>query len=111
MLSPDLELVRQIADEIDVINKLLKSKTFDEVINDIFLKRTLIKCLDVIGEASKKISEEFKSSHPDISWRSIIDTRNKIIHDYSGIDYDIIRSIVNSDIPELEFQIKNILNA
>ena len=109
MLSHDLELVRHIADEIDVIDRLMKSKSFDEVVKDIFLKRTLIRCLEVIGEASNKISDEFKSSHPEISWRSIVDTRNKIIHDYSGIDYEIVRNIVITDIPELEFHINNIL--
>jgi uncharacterized protein with HEPN domain len=109
MLLADRELFIHIIDEIDVINELLRQKSYEEIVNDKFLVRTLIRCLEIIGEASRKISPELRSKYPAIPWREIASTRNKIIHDYSGIDYDIVKNIVVNDIPELEFQIRDII--
>ena len=57
--------------------------------------------MELIGEAATNIPENIKTDHPEIPWRQIIATRNRIIHGYLGIDNDIIWSIVTDDIPEL----------
>ena len=109
MSLADRELLSHVLSEIEVLDELFEKKSFDEVVNDKFLARTLVRCLEVIGEATRKLSDDFKSLHPVVAWREISDTRNKIIHDYSGIDYEIIRNIISNDIPELHFQIKKII--
>ncbi|WP_316807328.1 DUF86 domain-containing protein [Pedobacter agri] len=50
----------------------------------------MIRSLEIIGEASSKLDEEFRSLHPHIEWRKITNTRNKLIHEYFGVDYDIV---------------------
>ena len=57
--------------------------------------------LELIGEAATNIPENIKINHPEIPWRQIIATRNRIIHGYLGIDNDIIWSIIIDEIPEL----------
>lgn len=57
--------------------------------------------LELIGEAATHIPEEFRDAHPEIPWRMIIATRNRLIHGYLGIDDDTIWSIINDDVPEL----------
>ena len=57
--------------------------------------------LELIGEAATNIPENIKTNHPEIPWRQIIATRNRIIHGYLGIDNDIIWSIITDEIPEL----------
>lgn len=57
--------------------------------------------LELIGEAATHIPEEFRDAHPEIPWRMIIATRNRLIHGYLGIDDDTLWSIINDDVPEL----------
>ena len=56
--------------------------------------------LELIGEAATNIPENIKTNHPEIPWRQIIATRNRIIHGYLGIDNDIIWSIITDEIPD-----------
>jgi uncharacterized protein with HEPN domain len=57
--------------------------------------------LELIGEAATHIPDAIRSSHPEIPWRMIIATRNRLIHGYLGIDDDTIWSIIEDDVPEL----------
>ena len=57
--------------------------------------------LELIGEAATHIPDEIRSAHPDIPWRMIVATRNRLIHGYLGIDDDTLWSIVQDDVPEL----------
>jgi uncharacterized protein with HEPN domain len=57
--------------------------------------------LELIGEAATHIPDEIRSAHPEIPWRMIIATRNRLIHGYLGIDNDTLWSIVRDDVPEL----------
>jgi uncharacterized protein with HEPN domain len=60
-----------------------------------------IRNLEVIGEAATHIPDEIRSKYPDIPWRMVVATRNKLIHGYLGIDNDILWNIVSENIPEL----------
>ena len=57
--------------------------------------------LEIIGEAAGKLSIEFRAAHPEISWRQMISARNILIHNYDGIDPEIVWGIVERDIPSL----------
>jgi uncharacterized protein with HEPN domain len=57
--------------------------------------------LELIGEAATHIPDEVRASHPEIPWRMIIATRNRLIHGYLGIDNDTLWSIIQDDVPEL----------
>ncbi|WP_197023208.1 MULTISPECIES: DUF86 domain-containing protein [unclassified Thermosipho (in: thermotogales)] len=65
--------------------------------------------LEIIGEAVKKLSEQLKNKYPEIHWRNISRTRDKLIHHYFGIDYDIVWDIIANDIPKLKAQIEQII--
>jgi uncharacterized protein with HEPN domain len=67
------------------------SITFDAVLRN----------LELIGEAATRVPDDFRQSHPEIPWRMVIATRNRLIHAYLGIDSDIIWSIIRDDIPSL----------
>jgi len=64
--------------------------------------------LELIGEAATHIPDSVRKSHPDIPWRRVIATRNRLIHAYLGIDNDIIWSIIRDDIPSLLTELKQI---
>jgi len=62
----------------------------------------------LIGEAATHIPEEFREAHPEIPWRMIIATRNRLIHGYLGIDDDTLWSIINDEVPELMSLLKEL---
>jgi len=73
------------------------------------LKRAIVRSLEVIGEAVKRLPAELRERHRDIDWRAIAGTRDKLIHDYFDIDYEIVCDIVFSEIPQLQEQIESLL--
>ncbi len=71
--------------------------------------RAILRSLEIIGETSKKLNEEFKVTHPEIEWKKMARTRDRVIHHYFGVDYDIIWDIIQSKLPELKERIDQIL--
>jgi len=65
--------------------------------------------LEIIGEASNQVTNEFKILHSNIEWRETADLRNKIIHDYSGVDYVLLWEIIKLDIPVFKNKIENLI--
>jgi len=110
MLPSNLELLRHISDEVDFVLQSTNNKTKDEVINDAILSRAVIRSLEIIGEAAKKLDDEFKGSYPYIEWKKIAGTRDKLIHEYFGVDYDIVWDIIETKLPELKDYVDEILN-
>lgn len=109
MLESNLELVRHIFDECVFILLHTENKTFDTVTDDKVLMRALERSIEIIGEASKKIDDEFKSMYPHIEWKKMAGTRDHLIHNYIGIDYEIFWDIIENKIPDLHHFIKEIL--
>jgi len=110
MLSSNLELLRHIKEEVDFILQYTKVKTKDEVVDDAVLCRAIIRSLEIIGEASKKLDEEFRSNHPQIEWKKMAGTRDRVIHHYFGVDYDIIWDIIENKLPDLQERVGYILD-
>ena len=69
----------------------------------------VVRNLEIIGEAVRRLPEEFKESHREIPWHRIAGMRNRIVHDYFGIDNGIIWQIVKTDAPELLKQVDQIM--
>jgi uncharacterized protein with HEPN domain len=65
--------------------------------------------LQVVGEAIKKVPEEVRSRHPDIEWKKIAGLRDILVHEYFGIDVDIVWDVVANKLPDLKLQIEKIL--
>lgn len=107
-LSPN-ELLRHISDDCEYLKREFEGTSFDEFIKNERLIKAICRSLEIIGEASNKLDPEFKKKYPSIPWREMGDIRNKIIHDYFGVDLEIIWDVVKSDIPILKSEIEMIL--
>ncbi len=68
----------------------------------------MLKNLEVIGEAAKRLSPEIKESHPEIAWRDIAGLRDIIVHEYFGLDLDIVWDVVENRVPILLVQLRNL---
>ncbi len=109
MLASNLELVQHIFIETTFILQYTENKNKEEVIGDEVLCRAVIRSIEIIGEASKKIDEDFKVKHHHIEWKKMAGARDKLIHDYFGIDYDIVWDIIENKIPDLDFFLKQLI--
>ncbi|RFP58922.1 MAG: DUF86 domain-containing protein [Limnothrix sp. CACIAM 69d] len=73
----------------------------EQFINDPILTRAVVRSLEIIGEATKNLSDEFKQKYPEIPWRQMAGMRDKLIHDYFGVDYDVVWSVIDLEISSL----------
>jgi uncharacterized protein with HEPN domain len=96
--------------ESDFILQHVEGKSKNEVLSDEVLCRALVRSLEIIGEVAKKIDEEFKSDYPQIEWKKMAGTRDKLIHHYFGIDYDIVYDIVENKIPDMADFLREIIS-
>ena len=65
------------------------------------LRFALVHLVQVIGEAARKVSREFTMTHPEVPWENIVGMRHKLVHDYLGVDEDIVWQVVTVDLPQL----------
>ncbi|MCM8809818.1 MAG: DUF86 domain-containing protein [Candidatus Omnitrophica bacterium] len=81
----------------------------DDFLKNEEFKRAFVRSLEIIGEASKKIPDSIKKKYSQIKWREIVAMRNKIIHEYFGVDYEIVWKVVKEKIPELYVIVQKII--
>jgi uncharacterized protein with HEPN domain len=105
------EYIRHILDEIDYILTQISDTNFDSFLKDATLKRAFVRSLEIIGEASKKLPEDIKSSQPDIEWRKVSGMRDRLIHDYFGVDYTIVWDVATTKLPDLRVKLQALLEA
>jgi len=103
------DYLRHILAEADYLLDTSESLTFKAFMADETLHRAFVRSLEIIGEASKKVPDSFRVQHPDIKWRAMAGMRDRLIHDYFGVDYEIVWDVVRSHIPELRRQVASIL--
>ena len=77
---------------------------------DPVLQRACVRSVEVIGEAVKNIPPELREKHPDVEWRKMAATRDRLIHGYFSIDFELVWDIVQHKIPFLNRQIEAILD-
>ncbi|WP_113652984.1 HepT-like ribonuclease domain-containing protein [Pedobacter namyangjuensis] len=109
MLHSQIEFLKHILKECDYLWSESEENDYEDFINDERLSKAICRSLEIIGEASSKINPDLKIKYPLVAWREMSDLRNKIIHNYFGIDYDIVWDVVITDIPELKSQILSIV--
>ncbi len=95
MSKHHLEILKHILDECDFIQDTITPETTKaNLIEDETLKRAVVRSLEIIGEATKNIPADVKFQYPEIQWKSMAGMRDKLIHDYFGINYSIVWDVV-----------------
>jgi len=109
MNKDDTVFLKHILDAIDLIESYLKDKNYEEFESNRMLQDAVIRELEIIGEATKNLSAEFRNRHPEIPWRQIAGMRNKLIHGYFGVDLGAVWDTATNDIPSLREKLREIL--
>jgi uncharacterized protein with HEPN domain len=98
-------LLKDILDSIGKIKSYTSEHTFDSFILDSKTLDAVIRNFEIIGEAANRLPEDFKDQNPSVNWFRIRGFRNRIVHDYMGIDYQIVWTIIEKDLKKLEDEI------
>jgi len=102
-------LIEDILDSISKIKLYVRNLSFDKFNTDTKTIDAVVRNFEIIGEASNKIPDEIKNRYQEIEWKKIIGLRNRIIHEYFGVDNSIIWFIIENELVQLEERIKKIL--
>ena len=105
-----LVLLEDIMLAIQKIGRYTSQLTHDAFLTDELVIDGVARNLEIIGEAARQLPEEFKRVHGHILWTQIAGLRNRIVHDYFGLDLEIIWEIIQHDLPELEKQVHALQN-
>jgi len=104
-----IEYLRHMLDEIEYIEHAKQETDKHSFFSDETLKRSFVRSIEVIGEAAKKLPEDFRQRHNELPWQKIAGMRDKLIHDYFGIDYGLVWDVVEHNLPELKRQLVKIV--
>lgn len=108
----DRALSLYLTDILEAIKKIeifTRDMTYSQFKNDAKTIDAVVRNLEIIGEAAKHIPSEIRLKHTQVPWKEIIGTRSKVIHEYFGVDEEILWNTVQEDIPALKKQITGII--
>jgi len=104
------EYLRHILAEAEYLEEASRGLSREEFLGDQTLRRAFSRSLEIVGEATKKVPDAFRERHPDVEWRAMAGMRDRLIHDYFGVDYEIVWDVVETKIPKLRRQIEALLD-
>ena len=99
-ITPEL-LLCDIIESGEKILRYTSNMTFEEFVSNEIIIDAVIRNFEVIGEAANRLSKEFKDKHYEIDWHRIRGFRNRIVHDYAGIDFEIVWNIKETYLPNM----------
>ncbi len=101
-------LIEDIVEAIDKIERYVRKLSKTEFLEDEKTIDAVVRNLEVIGEAANRLPDSFRVNNNAIEWRKIIGLRNRIVHEYFGIDTEIVWQIVQVDLPELKSKLQKL---
>ena len=109
MSNEFLDYVEDILDAMEKAEILLNEASYEDFIADFRINFAVVRALEIVGEATKRLPMSVRENYPDIPWRNMAGMRDRIVHGYDSINLPIVWHVVKTDIPEMKPQIRKIL--
>lgn len=105
------EFLRHILAEADFLAATQPQLTRARLEEDAVLQRAVVRSLEIIGEATKRVPASIREANPQVQWRSMARMRDRLVYDYFGVDLDIVWDVLQHKIPTLRDEVRRILEA
>jgi uncharacterized protein with HEPN domain len=89
--------------------EMVRNRSRTDLDTDRMLNLALVRLMEIVGEAAARIPEAFRSRHPQVPWRDVADLRHRLIHGYDTVNFDILWTIIQHDLPPLIAQLAAII--
>lgn len=109
-MSSDLFYLTHIRDSLLEAREFVRDEGYESFRENRMAQNAVMRSFEVVGEAARRVSAEFREAHPEVPWRLMSDFRNKLIHDYFALDLEIIWKTAIEDAPDLLRQIEELLD-
>ena len=105
----DRDFLSDVQEAIRRITAYTTTMTYESFLADTRTQDAVIRNLEIIGEATKNLSDELRAKHSEIPWKGMAGVRDRLIHHYFGVNLDIVWHIVTAELPEVVLRIEGIL--
>lgn len=105
----DRDLLGDLLEAIPRAEAYLAGLNYEQFLADTKTQDAVIRTLEIVGEATKRLSPAIRERHPEIPWKNMAGVRDKLIHDYFGVNLDIVWQIVRDELPQLAVQVASVL--
>jgi uncharacterized protein with HEPN domain len=106
----DRDFLRDILEAAHRIERYTEGMTYEAFLRDTKTQDAVIRNLEIVGEATKNLSAEVREEHHDLPWRGMAGVRDRLIHDYFGINLDVVWQIITNELPQAVGQIERIID-
>jgi uncharacterized protein with HEPN domain len=104
------DYLRHILVEADYLISRSRELSYESFFADETLRRAFVRSIEIIGEDAKRVPEDFRAAHPTIEWRAMAGMRDRLIHAYFGVDFELVWDVVQKRVPTLRDEIASILD-
>ena len=109
MTGGTLDSIEDILDAMDKAEILVEDVTFEEFAGDFRIHFAVVRTLEIIGEAAKRLPSDLRDQYPSIPWKAMAGMRDRIIHGYDRVDLEMVWNVVRQDIPNIRPSLQQIV--
>lgn len=104
-----VDAVADVIEAIDHVARFVEGMTYDAFVEDVRTVYAVVRALEIIGEATKRIPQSMRDAHSEVPWRAMAGMRDKLIHDYMDVDVVVVWKTATEDLPELGPKLRRIV--
>ncbi len=108
-MRDDRAFLLHIRDALREVREFVQGTDYEGFLEDRMMQNAVMRSFEVVGEAARRVSPEFREAHPEVPWRLMGDFRNKLIHGYFALDLEVIWKTATEDAPSLLDQIEGLV--